>query len=485
MGGHTNKHTRKRPLRDPALPSPLRARLQGPPAPPPQPPAAAGGGSGGGSGGSDDDDDDDGDDDGDGFSIADSWTSALAAADAAAAARGDLTPSAGASQRALSLRANTKEARFLRYLHDVDKRIGAGAHLAATFAELLHAVREGEASSPAALTLSLSGPLSEDLNFEFHRRVVPPGAPVLRQWERKRLCIAFAAQGCEDLGGWGWVGANGQFARRSLVLKLAEPPPGVATPVPLGALHDDNWELSTPKDVRSKGAKIRAWVSGVLAAWAAAPLPPIPIQTWEYRILWTARNALHQRYRGFRHPFDYPHPPGRVDMVCDRTVRLKDGTVVRCHPPPCATRFPLHIITTPIPPLPPPPSAPRPPTPFSRAPGVAARPDAARRAGWRHGGRGGGGARRRGPRGRVERGGGGKRAGVFGGDGPKRGGVSAGRAETHPSNPAARNNGAGGHKKKHDAFYSIKNDAFYTPRGAKRAHRTENDVIGRKKVSNC
>jgi hypothetical protein len=164
LGGHTNKHTRKRPLRDPALPSALRARLQGPPAPPPQPPSAAGGGggSGGGSGDSDDDDDDDGDDgdgnDGDGFSIADSWTSALAAADAAAAARGDLTPSAGASQRALSLRANTKEARFLRYLHDVDKRIGAGAHLAATFAELLHAVREGEESSPAALTLSLSGP---------------------------------------------------------------------------------------------------------------------------------------------------------------------------------------------------------------------------------------------------------------------------------------------------------------------------------------
>jgi hypothetical protein len=330
LGGHTNKHTRKRSLGEAALPPALRARITGPPAPPPPPPPMAAADD------EDEDEDDDEDEDEDEDEEdededAKSWTSELAAADAAAAARGDLTPSPAAAARALKLRANSKEARYLRHLHGLDMRIGAGSHLAATFVELAHVLHEAEAASPVTLFVAVDA-LASDISFEFHRRVLPPGAPVVKQWERKRLCHLFAAQEMEDRGGWGWCGREGVYSRRSLVMDLDSPdlPSGanaVAPPVPLDGLYKGSWELASPAQVRAKGARIRLWATRVLGRWAAMPLPPIPLQSWEFMLLMRVRHVLSMEYRGFKDYLDYP-----MRSSTDRTVKLKDGAVVRVAP---------------------------------------------------------------------------------------------------------------------------------------------------------
>ena len=285
--------------------------------------------------------------------------------------------------RALALRGGSREHRFLCTLQAFDERIGAGSHLAATFAEVLHALREAEAEAACALTLVL-GPGS--LSFEVHRLLRPAEVGA---YEKKRLCHVWLPQQAEDIGGSGWCGAYGTYARRALVLDLASPylprsgcaPP----PVPLERLYKGAWELQRPGQVRAKGAALRAWASSALRAWAALPLPPLPIASWERSLLVAVRRELCREYRGFLEPAEYPGTgaPAMQRASSHRTVLNEDGVVVRAPAPGRARSSAPGGRSSPARPH---------ARPSLAAAGVQAGPQAAQGAAERRGGRHGGGA---------------------------------------------------------------------------------------------
>ena len=126
----------------------------------------------------------------------------------------------------------------------------------------------------------------------------------------------------------------------------------VAPPVPLDRLYKGSWELASPAQVRAKGARIRQWATRVLGRWAAMPLPPIPLQSGEHMLLMRVRHRLSREYRGFKHYLDYP----TRFTSADRTVKLKDGAVVRCACGAQDQKDPPHTHSTHNTPAPSPPS---------------------------------------------------------------------------------------------------------------------------------